>query len=275
MDTFQGPWALILGSSSGFGGAAAVELARNGYGIFGVHFDRRDTMPNADRIQDDIRKAGTEALFFNMNAGDDDTITHVTNAMLDHLRLEGPAQREDMPDPPPVRVVLHSIAFGSLKDFFAESSRDAMSQRGMEMSLHLMAHSLVYWTQALVRAKLLGRGSRIFALTSAGGRKVWHTYGAVSAAKAAIESHIRQIALELAPFGITANAIQAGVTDTPALRKIPGHEHMIEYARRLNPHHRLTTPEDVARAMICLADERTQWMTGNTIRVDGGEDIVG
>ena len=72
----------------------------------------------------------------------------------------------------------------------------------------------------------------------------------------------------------TANAIRAGVTDTPALRKIPGAENMIAEAERLNPYQRLTTPEDVARCMVALADERTYWMTGNTIRVDGGEDFV-
>jgi NAD(P)-dependent dehydrogenase (short-subunit alcohol dehydrogenase family) len=83
-----------------------------------------------------------------------------------------------------------------------------------------MANSLVYWTQDLVRAGLLVKGSRVFAMTSAGDRIVWKSYGAVSAAKSALESHIRQLAFELAPLGITANSIKAGVTDTPALRKI-------------------------------------------------------
>ena len=63
-------------------------------------------------------------------------------------------------------------------------------------------------------------------MTSAGGHRVWPTYGAVSAAKAALESHVRQLAVELAPFGISVNALQAGVTDTPAARRIPGSERM-------------------------------------------------
>ena len=137
-----------------------------------------------------------------------------------------------------------------------------------------MAHTLVYWTQGRVARGLRGEGGRIYAMTSSGGDRVIPAYGAVSAAKASLESHCRQLALELAPKGITANAIRAGVTDTPALRKIPGAVRMIEDAERLNPYRRLTTPEDVARCLVALADSKTYWMTGNTIRVDGGEDFV-
>jgi len=97
----------------------------------------------------------------------------------------------------------------------------------------------------------------------------------VSAAKAIIEAHIRQLALELAPAGITANAILAGVTDTPALRLIPDHQKLMEIARLRNPHQRLTVPEDVARSIVALCHPATYWMTGNTIHVDGGENIVG
>ena len=111
-------------------------------------------------------------------------------------------------------------------------------------------------------------------MTSSGGTRVWAAYGAVSAAKAALESHIRQLAIELAPLGITANAIRAGVTDTPALRKIPGSESIKQAAVRGNPSGRLTTPEDVAAAIVALSRPETYWMTGNVIGVDGGEDVV-
>jgi enoyl-[acyl-carrier-protein] reductase (NADH) len=138
-----------------------------------------------------------------------------------------------------------------------------------------MAHSLVYWTQEVVGRGLMGDGGRIFAMTSSGGTRVLPHYGPVSAAKAALESHVRQLAAELAPRGITANAIRAGVTATPAAQKIPGYERIAAEARRRNPHGRMTTPEDVAQAIVVLAHPDTAWMTGNVLGVDGGEDIVG
>ena len=71
------------------------------------------------------------------------------------------------------------------------------------------------------------------------------------------------------------NAIQAGVTDTPALRKIPGFETMKKQALLNNPHKRLTTPLDIGEVIALLASYESSWMTGNIIRVDGGEDITG
>jgi NAD(P)-dependent dehydrogenase (short-subunit alcohol dehydrogenase family) len=81
--------------------------------------------------------------------------------------------------------------------------------------------------------------------------------------------------MELGPMGITANAIMAGVTDTPALRKIPGNARMIDAARLKNPGGRLTSPEDVAKAILLLSTEEGLWISGNVIGADGGEDIVG
>jgi enoyl-[acyl-carrier protein] reductase III len=112
-------------------------------------------------------------------------------------------------------------------------------------------------------------------MTSSGGTRVLPHYGPVSAAKAALESNIRQLATELAPYGITANSIRAGVTDTPAARAIPNYEEFSREAARRNPHRRLTTPEDVARAIVVFSHPDTYWMTGNVVGVDGGEDISG
>jgi enoyl-[acyl-carrier-protein] reductase (NADH) len=145
----------------------------------------------------------------------------------------------------------------------------------MDMTADVMGHSLVYWVQELLKANLLEEGARIYAMTSSGGTRVMPSYGPVSAAKAILESHIRQLAMELAPRKITANAIRAGVTDTPALRKIPGSDKLIENAQARNPYGRLTTPQDVAAAIGVLTHPNTYWITGNVIGVDGGEDIVG
>jgi len=138
-----------------------------------------------------------------------------------------------------------------------------------------MGSSLVYWTQNLYQANLLQKGAQIFSMTSSGGRRQWPSYGAVSMAKSALESASRQLAIELASEGIAVNAIQAGVTDTPALRKIPGNEKMIDYANNHNPSGRLTKPEDIADYVALLSKSNNSWMTGNILRIDGGEDIIG
>ncbi|MFQ5689122.1 MAG: enoyl-ACP reductase [Gemmatimonadota bacterium] len=255
--------ALILGASSGFGEATARAFAEAGYDIYGVHLDRRAGLEHVEEIKAGIERSGGRAVFFNVNAADAAKRSSVLDEVAESAR------------PGSVRVLLHSLAFGTLLPFVPGDGGRAITPEQMNMTLDVMAHTLVYWTQGLVARGLMARGGRVYAMTSSGGDRVIPTYGAVSAAKAALESHCRQLALELAPRGITANAIRAGVTDTPALRKIPGAVHMLEEARRQNPHGRLTTPEDVARCLLALARPETAWMTGNTIRVDGGEDFVG
>ena len=260
-------WALILGASSGFGEATSIELARAGMNIFGVHFDRKSALPHVEEVKAKIQEQGREAVFFNINAADAGKRGEVLTEAGERLKGSTPAGT--------VRVLLHSLAFGTLKLFVAETEKEEIAPSQVDMTLDVMANSLVYWTQDVVRRGLMKEGGRIYAMTSSGGTRVLPNYGAVSAAKASLESHIRQLAMELAPRGITANAIRAGVTDTPALRKIPGSDKLIEDASRRNPYNRLTTTTDVAKAIAVLSHPDTYWMTGNVIGVDGGEDIVG
>jgi NAD(P)-dependent dehydrogenase (short-subunit alcohol dehydrogenase family) len=138
-----------------------------------------------------------------------------------------------------VRVLVHSLAFGSLKPFLADPMKDAVTAAQMDMTLDVMAHSLVYWTQEVVGRGLMREGGRIYAMTSSGSTRVLPSYGPVSAAKAALEAHVRQLAAELAPRGITVNAIRAGVTATPAAQKIPAYERLEAHARLNNPSGRM------------------------------------
>lgn len=258
--------AIILGASSGFGRAIALRLASEGYHIVGVHLDRAATLELAEQTKAEIEAYGRRALFFNVNASDPKNRAMVLEQTKELIAELGS---------PGVHVMVHSLAFGALRPFVADTVGEALNQKQIEMTMDVMANSLIYWAQDIHFGGLWSKnGGRIFGLTSAGSHRVLPHYGAVSAAKAAMESYIRQLALEFAPYGILANTIRAGVTDTPAMRKIPGSNHIVQNAYMRNPSHTLTKPEDVANAVALLVKEDARWINGTIIGVDGGEDSV-
>jgi NAD(P)-dependent dehydrogenase (short-subunit alcohol dehydrogenase family) len=265
-------WALVLGASSGIGEATALALARAGYRIAGIHLDFRAGLQHVEEVKAAIAAAGSEAHFVNMNAADDDkrrSALDMLGARFDESRAAGRR--------PYVRVVFHSLAFGSLVPFIADDPKDAVDRKKMEMTQDVMANSLVYWVQDLHRGGFLESGSKIYAMTSEGTSKYLPSYGVVASAKAALDSHVRQLATEFARLnaGIAVNSIRAGVTDTPAMRRIPEAQRMVEVTLARNPHARLTTPEDVGDAVVTLSGTDSDWISGNIIGVDGTEFVAG
>ena len=251
-------WALILGASSGIGAACAKKLAESGINIYGIYLRKPQSV--IDELESYIKSQNVEVKFHKMNAMNDEKRQEVIN----NLKNLGT-----------VKTFIHSIAFGTLKPMLSKNDEPSLDAKNIEMTINVMGSSLVYWTQNLYNANLLKKGSQIFSMTSSGGHRQWPSYGAVSMAKSALESASRQLAIELASEEIAVNAIQAGVTDTPALRKIPGCDNMIQNALNNNPHRRLTKPEDIGEIIKMLSSYESSWMTGNVIRVDGGEDITG
>jgi len=255
-------WALILGASSGFGGATATALSKAGYDIAGVHLDRAAGLVQVRKLIAGIKARGRRAMFFNANAADEKKRAEVLDALAKDVGDNGGT----------VAVLMHSLAFGTLKPFIGS---DVVSHRNMNMTLEVMAHSLVFWMQDIMARGLMGRGGRVISMTSSGSNRVIPQYGAVSAAKCALESHTRQLAVELAAHGITVNAIRGGVTRTPASERIPDSDQLFVAAVHRNPHRRLTVPKDVAQAIAALCKPGTDWLTGNVINVDGGEEVAG
>ena len=253
-------YVLILGASSGIGAACAEEFSKKGFNIIGVYL--RKPKSHIEELTKRIKKNKVKVTFIKSNAANPNYRKKIINDIKKDKTIN-------------IKAFVHSLAFGTLKPMISKDSADMLNQKNIEMTLDVMANSIVYWTQDLFKNNLLTSGSQIFAMTSAGSHVQWKSYGAVSMAKAALESAVRQLAVELAPYKIAANSIQAGITDTEALRKIPGSETMIDGAVKSNPNKRLTLPEDVAKAVANIGLSDDTWMTGNTIRLDGGEDIFG
>ena len=257
-------YALILGASSGFGKAISLALAKDGVNIISVHLDRASTMDDVKQQIEDIKGMGVEADFYNLNAADDVKRTET----LDKIK-----EKFDGSDST-IRVMVHSLAFGSLKKFIDDDPNNEVNRKQLEMTLDVMANSFVYWTQGMMKRGLMTKGGKIYSMTSSGGTRQIAYYGVVSAAKACLESYTRQLAMELGGKGIAVNAICAGVTSTPALNKIPGADAIIANALQRNPSKRLTTPEDMAQSIVDNYKSDSAWLTGNTIQLAGGESIV-
>jgi NAD(P)-dependent dehydrogenase (short-subunit alcohol dehydrogenase family) len=306
----EGSWALILGGSSGFGLATAHQLSRYGVHLCLVHRDRRGAMQRIQPEFDAIRGRGVSLLTFNEDALSPERRTTILDALASalapgqkvrlllhsiafgNLKLIAPeAKREETARAALARAlgVDEALLTGAVDRLFAEGV-DALAElatppsypaaayideEDLQQTIHAMGTSLLGWAQELHRRSLFAADARVIGLTSEGNEVAWKGYAAVAAAKVALESISRAIAVEMAPFGIRSNVVQAGVTDTPALRLIPGSAQLKATARRRNPFGRLTTPEDVARVIHLLSLPEAAWINGELIRVDGGEHVSG
>lgn len=257
-------WAVILGASSGFGLATAKKLASHGMNICAVHRDRRGAMERIEKDFAEIRSFGHGLVTLNLDALSAEGMNSVMQVLHEKLGASGK-----------VKVLLHSIAYGNLKPIAPVEGSDTpiMEEEDMTRTIHSMGTSLLSWVQKLHKEKLFAEDARVIGLTSEGNEIAWRGYAAVSAAKVALEAVSRSIAVEFARFGIRSNIVQAGITDTPALRLIPGSDKMKESAIARNPLRRLTTPEDVANSIYLLSLDEAKWINGALLRVDGGEHI--
>lgn len=257
-------WALVLGGSSGMGLAAAKKLSRHGMSVCVVHRDRKSAMARIEADFVEIRVGPGRFVAFNLDALTREGRTAVLDGLAEAM---GPSGK--------VRTLLHSIAWGNLKPLVSDDPEAlVLDEEDLGHTIHAMGTSLVGWVQELHRRALFAGDARVFGLTSEGNEVAWPGYAAVSAAKLALESACRSIAVEFAPHGIRCNVLQPGVTDTPALRMIPGHEEMKREAAARNPFGRLTRPEDVADVICLLSSDEAAWINGALLRVDGGERIA-
>ena len=250
-------WALILGGSSGLGLATAQKLAKHGMNICIVH---RNSRIQEDAINSEFDKIKAEGVLFK-SFNVDAFKVEKREKIISELEITGN-----------IRTLVHSVAKGNLKPML-DNEKPTLKSDDFNLTINAMAISLYDWTKALFEAKLFTEDARIISFTSEGNTKAWKNYAAVSAAKVTLEAITRNIALEFAPFGLRANCIQAGVTDTASLRMIPGSDTIKAHSIKRNPFKRLTEPDDVANAVYLLCKDEASWINGCIIPVDGGEHI--
>lgn len=254
-------WALILGGSSGLGLATAKKLAKHGMNICIIHRNSRAQEDEINTEFETIKAEGIQFKSYNVDAFKSEKREHIISELKGLFTSEGK-----------IRTLVHSVAKGNLKPMISEE-KPILKTDDFNLTINAMAISLYDWTQAVFEAQLFANDARIISFTSEGNTKAWRNYAAVSAAKVTLEAITRNIALEFAPFGIRANCIQAGVTDTASLRMIPGSDQIKAHSLKRNPFKRLTQPEDVANAVYLLSKDESSWINGCVIPVDGGEHI--
>jgi len=257
---FAGLWAVILGGSSGFGLATVEKLAKHGMNIALLY---RETALGEKKLKQNLAVlAETEQvqlLPFNINALDEQGRTTFIQ------QFTQATGRQKC-----VKLLLHSIARGNLKPLINDGGEE-LTTEDIQLTAYAMGNSLLDWARLLLKEQLFCDDGRIIGLTSEGAHKYWNSYAAVSIAKASIESLATYMAVELARFGIKTNIIQAGITETPSLTKIPGSSELVEIATNRNPLGRATQPFDVANVIYLLCTAEAFWINGAVIHVDGGE----
>lgn len=304
-------WSIIIGGSSGFGLATAQKLAKHGMNLCIVHRDRRGAIPRIESSFEKIREYDVKVVTFNLDALSTDgrirVLDSLTEAMgdtgkvrmvlhsiaLGNLKLLVPYNASIAPLQARKKIAkasnlteddIESIAQRGFEDGVSAmytivdppeyNNSQFLDKDDFTHTIHAMGSNILEWVQDIFHRQLFAEDARILSLTSEGNSIAWRGYAAVSAAKAVLESVSRSMAVELAPYGIRSNVIQAGVTDTPALKMIPGCNHIRAQAHLRNPFGRLTTPEDVANVILLLCMDEASWINGSLICVDGGERIA-
>jgi NAD(P)-dependent dehydrogenase (short-subunit alcohol dehydrogenase family) len=270
MDTTQDPkphqplkreWALILGATSGAGAAIAKALARQpGLDIVGLH--RGNHPEGVAEVSAAVAAAGRQIVWFEADAGKPELIAEEAEAIRERI------------GPQSIRIVIHSIANASVGMLVSGPPDRWIHPKQVGKTFDSMAHSFVYWTQALLRTELLAPRARILALDNAINESLLGNLSIIAASKAALETYVRHLALELGPLGYRVNALKYGTVQTAALRWIFPAEVWAEVEaihHRMFPAGRMNTMDEVAAFVSVLADEPGYWFNSAIIDFTGGQ----
>lgn len=249
--------ALVLGVSGATGAAIARAAARLlGHDVAGVHRGRHPEAVAAVAV--DVADAGRRCVF---HEGDASTAEGADQGARWLLAERGPAS---------VALFVHSLASASLGPLVGER---ALAPRQLSRTFDVMAHSFVWWVQALHRHGLLAPESRLLALGNPVVDTLADDLAAVAASKAALEVYVRALARELGPAGHRVNLVKFGLVDTRASRAAFTDERWpraLAMAARVTPAGRVGTVDEVARLVALLCGPDAAWFNGATLDFTGG-----
>ena len=243
--TFEGASVLVTGGSRGIGKAIALRFAGLGAAKVAVGYLRNDRA--AEGTAEELRELGAEPVLVRGNVASEGCAREVAELG----RLD---------------VLVHNAATGVIRPALE------VEQKHWDWTLSANAWALVALARAA--APSMQPGASIVGISSLGSTRVLENYVLVGTSKAALESLVRYLAVELSPRGIRVNAVSAGVVETEALEHFPNREQMRQAARERTPAGRMVEPADVADAVCFLCSKEAEMIRGQTLVVDGGYSLL-
>lgn len=252
MINLQGKTALITGASRGIGRASALRLAEAGCDIA---FTYLNSPRNAREVADEIAKFGRRAVVIKADVAQSSDIEETVRLVGEEFgRLD---------------VLVSNAAGGGFRPVLDTTLTN------FDYAMHVNVRALILLAQCAtpLLEKASDRG-KIITMSSMGGTRALPMYGLIGAAKGAIESLTRHLALELGPRGINVNCICAGLVDTGAISHLPNKEEILRIRRQRSLVGDVDLkPEHVADAVLYLASPLANMVQGATVVVDGGTSL--
>ena len=245
MSSFDGRSVLVTGGTRGIGKSIALRFAKHGAARVALGYMRNDEA--AEQTAQEVRDVGAEPVLVRGNVASPKTV--------ERFAAEGPWD-----------AIVHNAATGVI--------RPAVETEDKHWDWTLNANARALLSLARACAGDMRPGSSIVGVSSLGSSRVLEHYILVGASKAALEAVVRYLAVELAPRGIRANAVSAGLVDTGALDYFPNKDGMLSSFRDRTPAERLVEPDDVAAAVTYLCSPEAEMVRGHILIVDGGYSLL-